>query len=105
MLDFFLRQRSEHCSVPICFFNPPTPSLGQNPTCSATRVNRPAKSFRAPANDMPYTPYTDATLNRLAELNPQTLAIMHGSTFRGNGREQILGLASALKELIGPNQT
>ena len=51
------------------------------------------------------TPYTDATLNRLAELNPQTLAIMHGSTFRGNGREQILGLASALKELIGPNQT
>jgi len=54
---------------------------------------------------MPYTPYTDATLNRLAELNPQTLAIMHGSTFRGNGREQILGLASALKELIGPNQT
>jgi flavorubredoxin len=57
------------------------------------------------ANDMPYTPYTDATLNRLAELNPQTLAIMHGSTFRGNGREQILGLASALKELIGPNQT
>jgi len=57
------------------------------------------------ANDMPYTPYTDATLNRLAELNPQTLAIMHGSTFRGNGREQILGLASALKELIGPKET
>ena len=37
------------------------------------------------ANDMPYTAYTDATLRRLAELSPQTLAIMHGSSFRGDG--------------------
>jgi flavorubredoxin len=53
------------------------------------------------ANDMPYTAHTDATLRRLAELNPQTLALMHGSTFRGNGRQQILDLATVLKELIG----
>ncbi|MGH7811829.1 MAG: MBL fold metallo-hydrolase, partial [Candidatus Binatia bacterium] len=53
------------------------------------------------ANDMPYTARTDATLRRLAELNPQTLALMHGSTFRGNGRQQILELATVLKELIG----
>jgi hypothetical protein len=30
-----------------------------------------------------------------------TLAIMHDSTSRENGREQILGLASALRNLIG----
>ena len=53
------------------------------------------------ANDMAYTAYTDATLRRLASLNPQTLALMHGSTFKGNGRQQIHGLASVLKELIG----
>ena len=53
------------------------------------------------ANDMPYTAYTDATLRRLAELNPQTLAVMHGSSYKGNGREQIFSLAAALKEFIG----
>ena len=53
------------------------------------------------ANDMPYTVYTDATLRRLAELEPQTLGLMHGSSFKGNGREQILDLAAVLKDLIG----
>ncbi len=53
------------------------------------------------ANDMPYTSYTDATLRRLAELNPQTLGLMHGSSFKGNGRQQILDLAAVLKKLIG----
>src|SRR5581483_11204265 len=33
------------------------------------------------ANYMPYTPYTEATLYRLAALKPKTLAAMHGSTF------------------------
>jgi hypothetical protein len=40
------------------------------------------------ANDMPYTPYTDSTLHRLADLKPQTLALMHGSSFRGDGALQ-----------------
>jgi len=53
------------------------------------------------ANDMPYTPYTDATLHRLADLEPQTLALMHGSTFRGDCRTAILDLAGVIKEKIG----
>jgi flavorubredoxin len=53
------------------------------------------------AHDMPYTPYTDATLRRLAALEPQALAIMHGSTFRGDGRKAILELAGVIKETIG----
>jgi len=36
------------------------------------------------ANDMPYTPYTETTLRRLATLAPRTLALMHGSSFRGD---------------------
>jgi hypothetical protein len=69
---------------------------------SAARGKRLCKACPVPmANDMPYTAYTDATLRRLAELNPQTLALMHGSSFKGNGREQILDLARVLKELIG----
>ena len=54
------------------------------------------------ANDIPYTPYTDATLKRLAALEPRTLAIMHGSSFEGDGRKAILGLGGVLREVLGP---
>jgi flavorubredoxin len=53
------------------------------------------------AKDMPYTPYTDDTLQRLAGLEPQTLALMHGSSFRGNGHAAILDLAMVIKETLG----
>jgi flavorubredoxin len=52
------------------------------------------------ANDMPYTPYTDSTLRRLAALEPRTLAVMHGSSFRGDGRTAILDLAGVIKEAL-----
>jgi hypothetical protein len=53
------------------------------------------------ANDMPYTPYTDITLQRLAALEPRTLATMHGSSFRGDGRMAIIDLAGVIRDLIG----
>src|SRR4029453_13238379 len=53
------------------------------------------------SKDMHYTSYTDATLRRLADLNPRTLALMHGSSFRGNGRKEIRELASVIKDTIG----
>jgi hypothetical protein len=53
------------------------------------------------AKDMPYTPYTDSTLQRLATLKPKSLAVMHGSSFQGNGRQAILDLAGAIKDLLG----
>jgi flavorubredoxin len=51
--------------------------------------------------DMPYTHYTDQTLRRLADLQPQTLAVMHGSSFRGEGRAAILDLAAIIRAIIG----
>jgi flavorubredoxin len=53
------------------------------------------------ANDMPYTPYTDATLRRLADLQPRTLALMHGSAYQGDGGLAIRGLARVLRENLG----
>ena len=53
------------------------------------------------AHDMPYTAYTDANFRRLANLDPYTLAIMHGSTYRGDGRKAILDLAGIIKEKLG----
>jgi flavorubredoxin len=56
------------------------------------------------AKDMAYTPYTDQTLQRLADLQPKTLALMHGSTFRGDGRSAMLDLAGVIKETHGREQ-
>jgi flavorubredoxin len=53
------------------------------------------------AKDMPYTPYTDTTLRRLTALEPRTLALMHGSSFRGDGRTAILDLAAEIKKALG----
>ena len=56
------------------------------------------------ANYMPYTPYTDATLKRLAALQPKTLAIMHGSTFVGDGAQAFTDLARVIKDILGRDQ-
>src|SRR5262245_3547643 len=53
------------------------------------------------AKDTPYTSYTDATLRRLAALQPRTLAVMHGSSFRGDAGKAMLELAATMKDLLG----
>lgn len=52
------------------------------------------------AKDMPYAPYTDSTLHRLAALKPRTLGVMHGSSFRGDGGKAILDLTAVIKDLL-----
>jgi len=52
------------------------------------------------ANYMPYTPYTEPTLKRLAALKPRTLATMHGSAFVGDGERAIADLARVVKEVL-----
>ena len=69
-------------------------------------VGRAAESVRSSltgpfAHDMPYTPYTDATLRRLAALQPRTICLMHGSTYRGDGERAILDLAGVIRETLG----
>jgi flavorubredoxin len=53
------------------------------------------------ANYMPYTPYTESTLQRLAGFKPRTLAAMHGSTFVGDGAKALTDVAQVLKEVLG----
>ena len=53
------------------------------------------------ANYIPYTPKTDGILKRLADLKPKTLAIMHGSSFAGDGGHAIGELSDAMREVFG----
>jgi len=53
------------------------------------------------AHAYPYTSLTDSTLKRLASLQPNTVAVMHGSSFRGDGEKALLDLATAMKDVLG----
>ncbi|WP_303311919.1 hypothetical protein [Hymenobacter sp. BT730] len=49
----------------------------------------------------PYSPNTAKLLQTLAELQPKTLAVMHGSSFMGNCAQALLDLDGVMKELWG----
>ena len=49
----------------------------------------------------PYASWTDATLQMLAGLRPKLLAIMHGSSFRGDGERVLRELAAMYGEVLG----
>ena len=56
---------------------------------------------------MEYTPYTHNTpklLNQLADLQPKTLATMHGSSFNGDCRKALTDLNLVMKEVWGGNE-
>jgi len=83
------------------FFHPGDPE----PLTSSDIVDRAKSSIMANlsspfANDMPYTPYTDRTFKKLAELKPKTLALMHGSSFTGDCESALLNYAGVVKKIL-----
>lgn len=53
---------------------------------------------------MPYTHKTQGMLQQLADLQPATLAIMHGSSYRGDCAKALQELDGIMKEELGPGQ-
>jgi flavorubredoxin len=53
------------------------------------------------ADYVPYSPRTDVILGRLAELKPRTLAVMHGSSYAGDGERALRELAGVMRETLG----
>ncbi len=50
------------------------------------------------AGYMPYTRQTEGVLRSLAELKPETLAVMHGSSYRGRCDRLLTDLAGVIKD-------
>ncbi len=50
------------------------------------------------ADYMPYTSRSAGLLAGLAALQPQTLAVMHGSSFTGSGEQMLIDLAGVIQE-------
>jgi hypothetical protein len=50
------------------------------------------------ADYMPYTSQTEGVLRGLAALEPETLAVMHGSSYIGKSGKLLTDLAGVIKE-------
>lgn len=74
--------------------DPITPSDLIEPTRQAMR-----RLQQGPlAGYMPYTRQTEGVLRALAGLKPETLAVMHGSSYTGDGARLLIDLAGVIKE-------
>ena len=57
----------------------------------------PSEAFRAPMDYYAHAPQSGAILERLARETPATLAVMHGSAWRGDGARLLRALAAHLQ--------
>ncbi len=67
------------------------------------RSHQAMKDYQAGilAEYVPYTPLTAQNLKKLGELNPKTLAIMHGSSFTGDCARALNDLNTVFREVFG----
>ncbi len=72
---------------------------GGNGTVALTEsdILGPSEAFRAPMDYFAHAPHTTAMLEKLAREQPQVLACMHGSAWRGDGAALIRALAKRLE--------
>lgn len=70
------------------------------------RSHRAMKEYQAGilADYVPYSPQTAQNFKKLADLKPQTLAVMHGSSFTGNCAAALDDLNVALRDVFGGQQ-
>jgi flavorubredoxin len=74
--------------------------VGGGPALTTEDVVEPAMAAEQMFHATALAPHTAETLRRLGDLSPTTLAIMHGSSFQGNGRQALYDLAASYDGLI-----
>ena len=74
---------------------------GKPPALTEQDILGPAREAEELFRASCYTPATGDTIRGLAELQPRTIAVMHGSSFRGDGARALRGLADAYDGWLG----
>lgn len=69
--------------------------LGDGLVITADHIVQPALDAEAMFRASSLAPDTTTVMRKLGDLEPSTLALMHGSSFSGEGREALYNLASA----------
>jgi len=77
--------------------------LGNGPALTEDDVVGPAMDAEALFRSTALAPDTTAVMRRLGDLAPSTLALMHGSSYRGDGGRALHDLADAYTEQYLPN--
>lgn len=68
--------------------------VGDGPAITEDDIVEPALATEQMFHSTALTPTLGTTLEQLAGLSPTTLAVMHGSSFRGDGATQLRALAA-----------
>jgi flavorubredoxin len=74
--------------------------IGPAPALTTDDVVGPALAAEDLFHATSLAPHTGATLRALGDLEPTTLAIMHGSSFQGDGKQALHDLAAGYEQLI-----
>jgi flavorubredoxin len=72
--------------------------IGNGPALTSDDIVTPALEGEALFRASSLAPSTPAVMERLAELQPDTLALMHGSSYRGDGAQALRDLAAGYRE-------
>jgi hypothetical protein len=70
----------------------------EHPPITESDILGPSEAFRGEMDYFSHSRDARAMLERLASTQPQTLACMHGSAWRGDGAELLRALADALDD-------
>lgn len=73
--------------------------VGNGPAVTTDDVVGPALAMEEVFHATCMAPHTGAVLRGLGELDPTTLGIMHGSSFRGDGRRALHDLAAGYERM------
>jgi flavorubredoxin len=74
--------------------------VGAGPAVTPDDVVEPAIAAEQMFHATCLAPHTAPTLRQLGDLSPTTLAIMHGTSFRGDGKAALYDLAAGYEALI-----
>ena len=73
--------------------------VGGGPAMTADDIVEPALAAERMFHSTSLAPHTVRTLQALGDLAPTTLAVMHGASFQGNGKQALYDLAAGYGEL------
>lgn len=74
--------------------------LGAGPALATETIVPAAMEAEAMFHATALAPHTAATLRQLGDLDATTLAVMHGSSFSGNAKQELYDLAAAYEGLL-----
>ena len=74
--------------------------VGAPPALTSDDIVEPALMAESMFHATCLAPHTASTLRSLGDLAPTTLAVMHGSSFQGDGKQALYQLAASYESLI-----